>query len=291
MSLSLTLPVSFSDGLSLDPEVARSIGEELSSTYLDAQPFPHIAINDFLPDGLADGLLCNFPIQKSSGDRIFEGGYSGHFKRQIHPETCSSQVREIFRFFNSGPFIAFVEGVTGIKGLIGDPTFEGGGFHETSTGGKLGIHADFRIHQELHLQRRVNILIYLNRDWRDEYRGELELWDRKMRAKVVSIAPVFNRCVIFNTDQDSFHGHPDALATPAEITRRSAALYYYTASPRIYDEIRADSTMYRPRPDEKGRARVEALRARTLSHLRDWTPPAAFRLLQRRRVSRRNSFD
>lgn len=122
--------------------------------------------------------------------------------------------------------------------------------HEIGTGGKLGIHADFRIHQRLALQRRINVLIYLNKDWQPKWGGDLELWDRDMKACVHRIEPLFNRCVVFNTDADSFHGHPDALNTPAGITHKSIALFYYTASQSVYDEIKDETTNFRLRPDE-----------------------------------------
>ena len=141
-------------------------------------------------------------------------GYAGLHKRQILPEECSAPVRQLFHFFNSQPMLEFLEGLTTIRGLIPDPYFVGGGFHETGRGGKLGIHADFRINEQLHLHRRLNVIIYLNEEWKPEWGGALELWDRDMKVKVREVMPVFNRCVVFNTDADSFHGHPDPLCTP-----------------------------------------------------------------------------
>jgi len=150
-------------------------------------------------------------------------------------------------FFNSEPFLQFLEGMTGIEGLIPDPYFEGAGYHETSAGGKLGIHADFRLHKRLHLARRLNLLIYLNKDWKPEYGGALELWDPNMSHCVKSVLPTFGRCVVFSTDEKSFHGHPDPLTCPDDVKRRSVALYYYTASRKIYEELPASGTDFRAR--------------------------------------------
>lgn len=97
------------------------------------------------------------------------------------------------------------------------------------------------------MQRRINVLIYLNKNWKKNYGGYLELWDKKMRKKVLSTQPIFNRCVIFNTDSDAFHGHPDPLNTPENITRKSLALYYYTASKSIYNEIEGLTTQFQGR--------------------------------------------
>ena len=226
-----TLPVDFgSDGLRLDAAEAGALGELFHADYVAAEPFPHIVLDDFLPLRLSHEILAHFPREAQASDTHFNINYGGHFKRQIAPEECDGFVRQLFHFFNSRPVIAFLERLSGIEALLPDPHFEGGGFHEISAGGKLGIHADFRIHEKLHLQRRLNLLIYLNEGWDDAWNGRLELWDRQMKQCVQAVAPIMNRCVVFNTDADSYHGHPDALGTPADVKRRSIALYYYTAS-------------------------------------------------------------
>lgn len=141
--------------------------------------------------------------------------------------------------------------------MLPDPYFTRGGFHEISTGGLLGIHSDFRVNENLQLFRRVNMLIYLNKDWKEEYGGKLELWDQSMTAVVHSITPVFNRCVIFNTDAKSFHGHPEPLATPQGITRKSIALYYYTALEVKNEGKSADHTLYVARPNDSAQVKSE----------------------------------
>ena len=271
------IPISGDDGLYLDFAQARRIGEELSSSYCIAEPFPHIVLDDFLPVQVARRAQAAFPAHALPSDRVFQMGYAGQNKRQVLPAECHAQVRELFDFFNSQPMLEFLEGLSAMQGLLPDPYFEGGGFHETTRGGKLGIHADFRISSRLHLQRRMNVIIYLNEDWHDEYGGHLELWDRKMTAPVKTVAPVFNRCVIFNTDADSYHGHPDPLQCPDNVSRRSIALYYYTASRAIYDEVPKNDTVYRTRATDDGDARKLAFSLRLDGILREWTPPAILR--------------
>jgi hypothetical protein len=272
-----TLPIDVADGLFLDSNLARVFGEGLSGDYCFADPYPHIVIDNFLPDRLLEEILENFPKEKLQGDKFYDAGYRGLNKRQIHPESCSSYMRNVFNFFNSSPILQFLEGLTTIEALIGDPHFDGGGFHEISTGGKLGIHADFRINEQLHLNRRLNMLIYLNKDWQDSYGGLLELWDKTGSRKVDGIAPIFNRCVIFNTDADSYHGHPDPLNTPPEITRKSIALYYYTASQRVYEDTPSYSTMYVARPDDPQSVKNQVSKSRRKNYLRDWLPPIVLR--------------
>ena len=275
--MSPVLPIEVSDGLQLDANVSRAIGEALSASYGFAEPFPHLVVDDFLPEAVARIALEHFPRKPLDSDRVFEMGYAGLHKRQILPEECDAPARQLFHFFNSQPVLAFLEGLTSIQGLIPDPYFNGGGYHETTRGGKLGIHADFRVNERLHLQRRLNVIIYLNESWQPEWGGALELWDRKMQAKQLEVAPLFNRCVIFNTDADSYHGHPEPLETPEVVSRRSIALYYYTASKAIYRELPSQSTMYQARPGDTAANKRETFDLRLDQHLRQWVPPALLR--------------
>jgi Rps23 Pro-64 3,4-dihydroxylase Tpa1-like proline 4-hydroxylase len=278
-----TLPISMSDGLSLDPEAARAIGASLHTAYTTAKPYHHIVIDDFLPTALTQQLLDNFPPSKTETSAAENAlNYSGIQvkKRQIYPYDTNEFCRNAFAFFNAAPFLQFLEELTGIDGLIPDPYFHGGGFHEISRGGKLGVHADFRIHEQLHLQRRLNVLIYLNQDWPAEYGGELEIWDQSMQQKCASIAPIFNRCVVFNTDAKSYHGHPEPLNCPENRTRKSIALYYYTASQGVYQDLPSDSTMYVARPGEDAHSRKMAAKLRLQNHLKDFLPPILFRALR-----------
>jgi len=277
----VTLPIETSDGLRLDPVEAHAIGSLLSKDYASADPFPHIVMDEFLPASLATEIAAHFPSGERSSDRVFNIGYGGEHKRQILPEDCDRCVRELFQFFNSRPILQFLEGLTGIQGLLPDPYFAGGGFHEISRGGRLGVHADFRINDQLHVQRRLNLLVYLNADWDDEWGGHLELWSRDMKTCIRKVAPLLNRCVVFNTDADTWHGHPDPLNIPQEKTRKSLALYYYTASRNIYKEVPALSTMYVARPQDSAEDRAAARNFRINQYLKDWMPPVAFRGMHR----------
>lgn len=273
-----TLPITTEDGVYLNTESAQKMGEALSGDYCFAEPFPHIVIDNFFPKDLIDKIVDNFPAEKLKNDVIFEMGYAGLHKRQVMPADCNGFLREVFAFFNSVPMVKFLESMTAIDSLIPDPHYVGGGFHETSKGGKLGIHADFRINDQLHLNRRLNMIIYLNKDWKDEYGGHLELWDKKMEGKVHSVAPVYNRCVVFNTDADSFHGHPDPLTTPDGLTRKSMALYYYTASKRVYEDTAAHSTMYKSRANDDAETKKQVRRLVLENYMRDLLPPVVNRL-------------
>src|SRR4029077_6346348 len=110
--------------------------------------------------------------------------------------------RNLFAELNSQAFLGFLEEMTGMRGLVSDPYYEGGGLHETKRGGHLGVHADFNAHDKLRLERKINLLIYLNEEWDPAYGGRLELWDRQMKDCAVRVEPVFGRAVIFNTALD-----------------------------------------------------------------------------------------
>ena len=230
-----------------DEPACVGAAQTLQQEYKTAQPFPHVMIDDFLPTALAEQLLEEFPPQE--GASAFWMSAAEYKKRGYRPDELGAvPCRYLFYTFNSGPFLRFLEALTGIPALLPDPYFSGGGFHEISAGGKLNVHADFSLQKEINLRRRVNVLIYLNKDWSSDYGGNLELWSVDMKRCVRSIEPLFNRAVIFNTDHDSFHGHPDPLNCPEGVTRRSIALYYYTASPTIRKEERSHTTAYQRRP-------------------------------------------
>jgi hypothetical protein len=265
------LPVRVGDGFVMDPTQAHEFGARLADSYCTADPYPHIVIDNFLPATLAEALLRSFPVATALTNVIgFKDRSFEHKKRQILPVECNDYVRRVFGFFNSAPLVAFLESLTRIEGLISDPHFEGGGFHEIARGGNLALRADFRAHRNPRLTRRLNLLIFLNKNWEGDYRGHLELWDKSAKHKMQSIAPLFNRCVVFSTAQDSYHGHPDPLNVPANRTRKSMALYYYTAS--------ATSCEATPAPQAKPRA----LRPEITNHfsLVEVLPPMLYRALR-----------
>jgi hypothetical protein len=152
----------------------------------------------------------------------------------------------------------------------------GAGFHEIKNGGHLSVHADFNHHKPMNLERRINVLIYLNKDWKVEYGGQLELWDDDMKACQKSVVPLFNRCVVFNTTSTSNHGNPNAINHPQGIPRRSIALYYYTST--WSDEKRGHTTQFQARP---GSADKKDYQVKRDEFLREITPPFIYRTMRK----------
>ena len=138
------------------------------------------------------------------------------------------EVQRILWQLHTVEFVNFLKDLTGIKGIISDPSNIGGGIHCTSRGGKLSIHQDFDYNRETSLCRRINVLIFLNENWAPHWNGELELWEKDLKQKRVSIKPDFNTMVIFNTSKNALHGFPKPLDCPANRHRISLATYYYT---------------------------------------------------------------
>jgi len=152
---------------------------------------------------------------------------------------------------NAPIFLRFLERLVGIDGLIPDPYLSGGGLHMTPRGGRLGIHADFNFHKKLKLDRRLNLLLYLNHNWPPEWGGEFELWDKDVKTKVKSYFPIANRLVVFSTTDISFHGHPDPLNCPRGQYRKSIALYYYSNGRPAEERSEFHSTVFKARPDDR----------------------------------------
>ena len=256
------------DYLALEPDECREFGRSLADQYRNAAPFPHIVMDDFLEPDVLREVLADFP---SSGDKEFFDREQERFKFQYQPhESPSGLVRNLFAELNSQAFLGFLEELTGMKGLISDPYFDGGGLHETKRGGHLGVHADFNIHGRLNVERKLNLLIYLNEDWEDDYGGQLELWDKQMKACMVKVKPVFGRAVIFNTALDSFHGHPDPLNCPPDRSRRSIATYYYSAPEEGLAALPKRTTNFQARPGSGDKSDWQIRRHHLVN---DWVPP------------------
>ena len=240
-----------------DPKYA-AMGKRLAADYKNGTPFPHIVIDDFLPMEYAEKILAEFPSPDEANwhrfDSVKEKKLATQNERNFGPFT-----RRFLYELNSASFLEFLESLTGIDGLIPDPHFRGGGMHQIQRGGWLKIHADFNKHDRLWINRKLNLLIYLSKDWKEEYGGHIEFWDVNMTGCVKKVLPVFNRCVIFSTTDTAYHGHPDPLTCPEGRTRKSLALYYYTNDAGVAERDKKHSTLFKSRPGERLEAPPEPL--------------------------------
>lgn len=223
--------------------------DELASSYRAAAPFPHVVIDDVLPQPVLERIYAEL-AEMNSGDW---NGYVHFNERKFSNTDVDSwgpTLRSVADVFASDRFRAFLERVSGFEGLHADTSLDGGGVHRCYRGGFLNIHADFTAHHSVaNWRRRVNLLLYLNPTWDSSWGGDLELWDRDMQRCVASVAPIGNRILLFSTDEHSYHGHPDPLRTPDTVARQSLALYYFTEE----ENPLARATDYRPRPTDGAR--------------------------------------
>lgn len=193
---------------------------------VEKHPFPHIAANNILPTDIAkkaESEFYNFDKLINSGGYRY-GNLHHHFSRLNEmPPT----IKEIINFFYSKNFLTFIGEKFNLQNVLPDWKLWGGGMHTSTRGGHLTMHSDFIYQRTRNTRRVLNLLLYLNTDWKDEWKGEIELWDKKMSKKVTSLSPSLNNILIFRTDKDSNHGYPDPLLCPENTTRKSIALYYY----------------------------------------------------------------
>jgi Rps23 Pro-64 3,4-dihydroxylase Tpa1-like proline 4-hydroxylase len=225
--------------------------DSLASQYRSAGPYPHIVIEDFLDPEILDKCIQEFNALNDTDGWINYVHYNEKKRGLNKLELLPVNIQKTIHALNTPEFLSFLSELTGIQNLQKDDLLEGGGIHQSTRGGYLNIHADFTVHpHHRHWQRRINLLVYLNKGWEDDWGGKLELWDPEMKGCVEKIAPVYNRCVIFNTDPDSYHGHPDPMTCPEGQYRRSIALYYYTIEENPFKR----STHYVVRPEEKNKS-------------------------------------
>ena len=227
--------------LSPQNEDLHRIAKTQRDNYFNARPFPNIVFKNFFKDEYLNNILGDFPgLENLKKTRTYNNQNEVKFENN-KKENIPKSIQDFILFLNSDFFIKFLQNLTSIKEtLIPDPHLDGGGLHEIKRGGKLKIHTDFHLHPTSGLDRRLNMLIYLNKSWQDSYGGHLELWDTEMKNCVKKISPEFNTVVIFSTTDFSNHGHPDPLKCPENRTRKSLALYYFSKG-RPKEEILKNS--------------------------------------------------
>jgi hypothetical protein len=267
----------------VDIERLRSMLPELRECYAEADPFPHAIVDDVVAEDAIRCAVTEFPAIK---DASWKGYLHVNETKYANPDlnTWGPTLQAIAQEFLSPDFVEFLTELTGIADLIPDPSMDGGGLHQTLRGGHLNVHADFATHRGRDdWARRVNVLLYLNHEWHEEWGGQLELWDAAMKGCRKRVTPQGNRMFIFTTSADSFHGHPDPLACPESVARRSMALYYFS---REHSPVRR-ATNYRARPSD-GLKRVAIWTDRKVLDLYDrtrrrmgWSDKGANAMLER----------
>ena len=206
--------------------------------YRSRFPFPYAVLDGLFPMDVieaVEGEIPDAPKLKPDGcvensQRCFydhDQNLKNAFNDELYfgPATLA-----VFRVLKSEVFTNFLEKLTGIDNLIPDPAYLGSGIHQTLSGGKLNIHADFNRYEKFDMHRRVNVFLFLNTNWDESYGGQLELWSKDLKSCGAKINPDLGRFVVFSSTDFSYHGHPHELTCPPDRSRRSLALYYYSSN-------------------------------------------------------------
>src|SRR5687768_7243005 len=247
-----------------------------AAEYRNAKPFPHLVLDGLFSSTLLQRAIAEVPDGRASWtsyDTVNE-------RKQVFSDVTAfgPAAETIVHALNSAPFVKFLEQLTGITGLIPDPHLRAAGYMRVPPGGHLGLHYDFTTQKELRLERRINVLLYLNPDWRTEWGGQLELHSNddleSPSHEMVTVEPLLNRVVIFNTP-NALHGHRRPIACPPGRARLCLSWYYYTAPPTLGWAARERAVAFRGRFDP-GRALVAFANA--------VMPPIVFSIARRMRA-------
>lgn len=207
-----------------------------------SEPFQHIIIDNFLPEVMAKNAMHAFPnLQSDMWDHSNDAGIEIKSRSSWKSEfDIPEQISHVVRICNSSMILLAMSKIFEIPKLMPDPYFSGGGLNVSENGGCLDVHVDGNYHDASGLNRRINLIIYLNPGWSPEWGGEFGLYTDSGKKLVRKIAPLYNRCIIFDTHDDSYHGIPTEISFPIGQPRRSIILYYYTAEKRPSYQIKID---------------------------------------------------
>lgn len=228
--------------LYFEPDRLKKLSGKYAPEFKKGEPYEHVVIDDFLDPEALEKVLAEFPDKNTKVWHDYQSHYEN--KQELNGEgKMGSFTQHLLYQFNSAPFLKFLEDLTGIEDLIPDPYFYGGGIHQLNRGGKLAVHADYSKHVKWPLDRRINAILYLNKDWKEEYNGHLELWDTAVTRCEKKVLPVFNRLLVFAVTDFNMHGVPEPLNCPEDTSRKSLAFFYFTNG-RPEHEIDKDKKLH-----------------------------------------------
>ncbi len=219
---------------------------------LFTEPYTHVVIDDFFPEPLAKLCLERFPeVDDESWEYANDADIEIKFRTRWQGEfDIPDGIIDAVRILNSATFLRTMSTIMGIPKIVPDPYYSGGGLNVTNRGGLLDVHVDGNYHDATGLNRRLNALVYLNPGWQEDWGGEFGVYDEKGENCLKKIAPLFNRLVIFDSHDKSYHGLPDPVNFPTDEPRRSIILYYYTKDPRPSKQVTVEqphSALWRKR--------------------------------------------
>lgn len=231
--------------------------EKFKQQVQQAEAFPHFCLDNFLKAEFAEEVYTAFPSY-SDAQKVGREFKAVNEKRKIQITDSSlfpPAIKKLNDLLADETFVAMLRHVFDIQTLEADPELVGGGIHQTDTGGRLDVHVDFNFVKGRELHRRINLLLYFNKDWKESYGGYLDLWDKDVKNRIGFFEPKFNRLCGFETSDISFHG-VTPINCPQGVVRRSFATYYYTKDAPEGWNGEKHSTIFKARPDEFLRGNV-----------------------------------
>lgn len=242
----------------------KEIEENLYKKFRNNKPSELLLIQNFIDENFLK------KIERNIKETIKVESRAAMYRRGSIPaqEFSDQNLLKLWNFLNGPIFLEFIEKITGINGLIPDPYCIGAGIHITKTKGKLGLHKDFNFHEKMKLKRVLNLLLYINSDWKNDYNGNFELYSSDFKSKQ-AIEPILNNCVLFRTDRNTYHGFPDSLKCPSSKTRKALAIYYYVNPIETLNQKKID-TYFTARKNSSDN--IEIIN-RIKMTIKDFTPP------------------
>ncbi len=237
--------------------VQRFDREALRQQYRTASPYPFVKIENLLDPAFAREVAAAYPTfeDATAQGRAFKSVNERKKVQITDAKLFPEPVARLNAALASPAFLSDLSYVTGMPGLLADEQLVGGGIHVTGPGGRLDVHVDFNYIESRKLHRRLNLLLYLNPVWEEQWGGHIQLWDKDVTDCRQAFAPALNRCVIFETSDISFHGVTPVTAA-APFPRQSFATYYYTREAPPHWKGVAHSTIFKARPEERLRGYV-----------------------------------
>ena len=247
----------------LSPKTIDALGswvndlERLNKEFQNAKPFPNVEIDGFFKPEIAEALYKVFPKTTDEHKWVV---YNNPIEKKYALTDFSAlpQYRDLFSMLQTAEFVDLIKKVSGIEGLESDPHLHGAGLHQHIPGGKLDMHLDYSIHPVTGKERRVNLIIYFTKEWKDEYGGAIELWNEDFTKCEKKLHPCFNKAILFRTSDVSYHGLPLPIKCPQGNSRKSIAIYYVSDPRPDLQNIR-HKAQFRPLPTQTLNDKLEQL--------------------------------
>jgi len=248
--------------------------EDLRSTYKNSKPFSHVVVDNMFSEQLLDPLLTEISEMSRHQWSNIEQDSRERTVRMRSAAEMGAAGGQLLSVVHSAAFLYFLSEITGIWQLLPDPYLQGAGYALMRRGDYFNVHADRNVAYDTGLTRRLAMIIFLNKSWKPEYRGELELWNDEATRCEVSIGPLFNRTVIFEVAYPNYHGVPLPLDCPADRMRQSFILYYHTAGSQGHSPVKPHTSIFAPRFYGTNRLTLRSL-------VREVTPPFLARTIRK----------